>query len=70
MAGEPPPLMTKGETRVALGGEVPDLSFILPGPAHAALFVEEPEDMALGAESMIVTDRDGVASAENRRECA
>jgi hypothetical protein len=62
--------MTKGETSVALGGGVPDLSFILPGPAHAALFVEEPEDMALGAESTIVTGGDGVASAENRRECA
>jgi hypothetical protein len=59
--------MTKGETRVALGDGVPDLSFILP---RAALFVEEPEDMALGAESIILTDRDGVASAENRRECA
>jgi hypothetical protein len=45
-------------------------SFILPGAAHAALFVEEPEDMALGAESMIVNGRDRVASAENRRECA
>ncbi len=31
--------------------------------------VEEAEDMALGAESVIVTDRDGVASGENRREC-
>jgi hypothetical protein len=49
---------------------VPDLSFILPGAAHAALFVEEPEDMALGTESMIVTDRDGVISAENWQECA
>jgi hypothetical protein len=43
---------------------------ILPGAAHAALLVEEPEDTALGAESMILTDRDGVASAEKRRECA
>jgi hypothetical protein len=62
--------MTKGQTRAALGDGVPDLSFILPGAAHAALFVEEPEDMALEAESMVVTDRDGVASAEHRRECA
>jgi hypothetical protein len=62
--------MIKGETRVALGDEVPDLSFILSRATHAALFVEEPEDMALGAESIILTDRDGVASAENRRECA
>ena len=62
--------MTKGETRMALGDGVPDLSLILPRAAHAALFVEESEDMALGAESMIVTDRDGVASTENRRECA
>jgi hypothetical protein len=63
-------LYDQGETRVALGDGVPDLSFILPRAAHAALFVEEPEDMAVGAESMIVTNRDGVASAENRRECA
>ena len=62
--------MTKGETRVALGDGVPDLGFTLPGAAHAALCVEEPEDTALGAESMIVTDRDGVASGENLRECA
>jgi hypothetical protein len=59
-----------GKTRVALGDGVPDLSLILPGAAHVAMFVEEPEDMALGAESMIVNDRDGVASAEERRECA
>jgi len=45
-------------------------ALILPRAAHAALFVEEPEDMPLGAEWIIVTDRDGVASAENRRECA
>jgi hypothetical protein len=70
MAGEPPPLLTKGETRVALGDGVPDLSSVLPGAAHAALSVEEPEDVALGAESMIVTDRDGMASVENRRQCA
>jgi hypothetical protein len=70
MAGEPSPLITKGETRAALGDGVPDLSFILPRAARAALFVEEPEDMALGAEAVIVTDRNRVASAENSRECA
>ena len=55
---------------MALGDEVPDLSFIVPRAARAALFVEEPEDTALGAESMIVTDRDGGVSAENCQECA
>jgi hypothetical protein len=62
--------MTTGGTRVALGDGVPDHSFILPGAAHAVLFVEEPEDMALDTESMIVTDRDGVVSVENWQESA
>ena len=51
--------MTKGETRVALGDGVPDPSFFLRGAARAALFLEEPVDRALRAESVIVTDRDG-----------
>jgi hypothetical protein len=62
--------MTKGEARVALGDGGLDHSFILPGAARAALFVEEPEDTAFGTYWIIVPERDVVVSAENWQECA